>query len=154
MGSQRMDKAYRRRSVVGTVFKIGLLVVGLLVLAGVGVRFLLPDAWEKAVGGVQDVLDAPLMDMFETLSTKYVDEADDMDDAEKKRWKERFADMTSALREEKGSVELRKDLKDIFDGIVEEMKDGDLKAAELAPFRKDLDDLLEKIEIWQEKEKE
>ena len=154
MTTPNSSKAYKQRSVVALIAKILLAVAVLIALAGVGFRFGLPKQWDSAMEALDKGLDGPLLSAFGSLSATYVDGATDFESDEKKAWKERLGKMASALKEEKGSTEHRKDLRTEYDGIVEKMQDGDLTKAELDPCREKVDAILEKIDTHEAKKKE
>ena len=154
MVSQRQAKAFKKRSIVGTVAKVLLALVLLVVVAGVGLRFASPATWEKGVEGLKSALDGPMLDLFKKISVQYVNEADDLDGDEKRAWKERLEKTADALKDGKGTVERRKELRREYEGIVEKMEDGDLTKGELAPFARRLDRLLEQIETEEAQKRE
>jgi hypothetical protein len=154
MANQDSGKAFKQRSIVGTIAKVLLALVVLIALAGVGFRFGLPKQWDSVTKSLSKSLDGPLLGMFDSLSATYVDGATDFESDEKKSWKERLGKMASALKDEKGSSDHRKDLRVEYDGIVVKMQDGDLTKAELDPFRENVDALLEKIDMHEAKKKE
>ena len=154
MVTQDSGKAFKQRSIVGTIAKVLLALAVLIALAGLGFRFGLPEQWDNAEKAVMKRIDGRLLGAFDSLSATYVDGATDFESDEKKSWKDRLGKMASALKEEKGSAELRKDLRVEYDGIVVKMQDGDLTKAELDPFRENVDALLEKIDMHEAKEKE
>jgi hypothetical protein len=102
----------------------------------------------------QDILDIPLLKAFESISAKYVDNASDMDGDGKRAWKGRLAKLASILREEKGTKDTRSNLREMYNEIVDKMKDGDLTQAELGPHEKKLDLLLEQVETEEVQKKE
>ncbi|MHC5040247.1 MAG: hypothetical protein ACYTHM_23305 [Planctomycetota bacterium] len=146
MTTQTDMKAFKQRSIVLTMAVVLIVVIVVIGGVGVGIRFALPSQWEKGMHWVQGGLDRPMLNLFRNISTDYVNDAPDMEGEEKRAWGERFAKMATALREEKGTADRRKELREVYEGIVEEMKDGDLTKAELAPFQAKLDQLLEQIE--------
>jgi hypothetical protein len=154
MATLNSSKAYKQRSLVGTIAKILLAVAVLIALAGVGFRFGLPKQWDSAMDALNKGLDKPLLSAFDNLSATYVDSANDFESDEKKAWKARLGKMASALKEEKGNDKLRGDLRTEYDGIVVKMQDGDLTKAELDPFRTKVDDLLQQIDTIEAKKKE
>ena len=154
MPKEKSEKAYRQRSVMGTLAKILGAVVVVLVLAGLGFRFGAPGAWDSSIDWIQRALDGPLLGIFQKLSGDYVSEAPDMEGDEKQAWKERLGKTATALREKKGTSARRKELRTEYESIVDKMKDGDLTKAELAPFEKKLDTLLEQIETEEVQKRE
>jgi len=154
MTTIKHDKAFKQRSVVGLVIKVGIGVALLLVLAGVGLRFGSPSTWDAGADGLNRSLDGPLLALFKTLSAGYVDEAQDMDTEEKQAWRTRLTKTVSALKEEKGTVTTRQELRDEYEAIAGKMRDGDLTKAELAPFQKKLDQVLERIETEEVQKRE
>jgi uncharacterized protein YjeT (DUF2065 family) len=136
---------------VGIILLAVLLV---LILAGVGVRFGSPGTWEKGVQGINQTFDGTMLNLFKKLSTEYVNDASDMDGEEKRAWTERLNKTATVLQEEKGTATCRRELRDEYEGIVDKMEDGDLTKAELAPFQKKLDRLLEQIETEEAQKKE
>ncbi|MHC4599071.1 MAG: hypothetical protein ACYS47_08710 [Planctomycetota bacterium] len=154
MGTQESGKAYKQRSIVGTIAKVLLALAVLIALAGLGFRFGLPKQWDSLTGSVLDCLDGQLLGAFDSLSATYVDAATDMESDEKRSWKERLGKMASALKEQKGSAPQRGKLRDEYDGIVVKMQDGDLSKAELDPFRENVDSLLQEIDTHEAKKKE
>ena len=157
MANHDSGKAYKQRSIVGTIAKVLLALAVLIALAGEvvvnsGEMFTLQ--WDKVMTSVSERLDGPLLGAFDSLSGTYVDGSTDFESDEKKSWKDRLGKMASALKEEKGSADLRKNLRVEYDGIVVKMQDGDLTKAELDPFRENVDALLEKIDTHEAKKKE
>lgn len=141
------NKAYRKRTITGTVIKILLAFCILVAAVGVGVRFLLPQAWQRGEDRVESALENPLLSLFERIASEYVDKAVDLGPAEQKAWKRRFHQMASVFRDASGSNELRGKLRAEYDRIVDDMTDGDLTASELAPRREPVDQLLKDIEV-------
>ena len=152
--SKNGQKAYRQRSIVLT---LGLILLGIGVLiagAGIGVRFGLPDTWDRGVAWAQDKVDRPLLDLFRKLSVQYVSEAPDLEPDAREAWKSRLNRMASALQGEQGTADLRQELRDLYDGIADRMRDGNLTGAELAPFEDGVDRVLEQIDTAETKKKE
>jgi hypothetical protein len=146
-------KAFESKSVTIHVLKIFLVVLGLFVLAGVGVRFLLPGQWDKGSAWALEQVDGPMLDLFQKLGKQYV-EGSDLDKDGKQRWGGRFDALTTVLRTGKGTDEQRKDLRTIHDGLADRMRDGALSRSELEPFEKPLDEALSKIDATEAKMKE
>jgi hypothetical protein len=154
MTTIKHDKAFKQRSVVGLILKIGIGVVLVLVLAAVGLRFGSKSTWDSGIDWLNGSLETPLLGLFSSLSVRYVDEAQDMDPEEKQAWKTRLTKTASALREEKGTVTTRQELRCEYEAIAGKMQDGDLTKAELAPFQKNLDTVLERIETEEVQKRE
>jgi len=146
-------KAFESKSVTGRALKVVLVLLGLLVLAGVGIRFLLPSQWDRGSAWAMEQVDGPLLDLFQRLGKQYVD-ASDLDLDGKQRWGGRFDALSTVLRTGKGTEDQRKDMRKIHDGIAEKMQDGALSKSELDPFEKPLDEALSKIDAVEAKKKE
>lgn len=138
-------KAFRRRSLLFTLFLGGLALVVLAALACGVLALFFKDTWRDVRTWAADRVESTRLTLFRSLGRDYV-EASDLKDEDKKRWSSTIDRMTEVMKRSLGSEEQRRNLRSYFDRIADAMKDDEIRSAELEPLKAGLEALLADID--------
>jgi hypothetical protein len=138
-------KAFKQRSVMGTLLKI-LLVVVVFIALGLGVTAIFfKDVWRDGRTWVSGQVEVVRIRLFRHLSSKFISESDLKED-DKSSWLGLVDRMSSDMLDVRGSDKERAALWEYFDKIAEAMKDDELRSSELEPLKTGLVEILDSID--------